>query len=606
MTELTHLPERSQVPAEQTWNLESIFPTPADWETACSMLEGELPSLEAYQGRLREGASTLLAFLELYQRSAAIVDRIVTYAFNSFSVDTSDSAGAARVGQARSLFARHAAAVSFVNPELVAIGYERLRQWMQASPELAYLEHYLERLEKLQEHLASDEVEQVLALVTDPFSSPSSIYSMLNNADLTFKPATSAQGELLEVGQTSIDNLLSQPDRTLRRTAYENYTEGYLAFKNTFAGTLIASVKQDVFNMRTRRYPTTLHASLESNFIPVEVFHNLVAVFQQHLPTWQRYWRLRRKVLGYDRLHVWDTKAPLSGSKPSIPYQQAVDWICEGMAPLGEEYVDVLRRGCLEERWVDRARNKGKRQGAYSSGAYGTRPFILMSYAGDLFSLSTLAHELGHSLHSYYTRASQPYLYSKYGLFVAEVASNFNQAMVRDYLFRTQPERGFQIALIEEAMSNYHRYFFLMPTLARFELEVHLRAERGAALSAAGMIDLMADLFSEGYGGEVDFDRQQVGITWAKFGHLYQNYYVYQYGTGISGAHALVRQVLDGSPRAAERYLDFLKAGASLYPLDALRLAGVDLSSPEPVQVAFANLASLVDRLEELLGSPVN
>ncbi len=602
MTDLSNFPERSQVPPEQTWNLESIFPTPADWETACSMLEGELPSLAAYQGRLSEGAATLLAFLELYQRSAAIMDRIFTYAFNAYSVDTSDSDAAARVGQARSLFAQHAAAVAFVNPELVSIGLERLRQWIQSAPELAFLGHYLDRLETLQEHVASDEVEQLLALVTDPFSSPTSIYSMLNNADLTFKPATSARGESLEVGQTTIDDLTSHPDRLVRRTAWENYADGYLAFKNTLAATLIASVKQDVFNMRARRYPTTLHASLQANFIPVEVFHNLVAVFQQHLPTWQRYWRLRRKALGYDRLHVWDVEAPLTGGKPSVTYQQAVDWICEGMAPLGEEYVAALRRGCLEERWVDRACNKGKRQGAYSSGAYGTRPFILMSYVDDLFSLSTLAHELGHSLHSYYSRATQPYLYSRYGLFVAEVASNFNQAMVRDYLFRTRPEREFQIALIEEAMSNYHRYFFLMPTLARFELEMHQRAERGAALSAAGMVELMADLFSEGYGGEVDFDRQRVGITWAEFGHLYQGYYVYQYGTGISGAHALARRVLDGVPEAAESYLDFLKAGGSLYPLDALRLAGVDLSSPEPVQVAFANLASFVDKLEELIG----
>jgi oligoendopeptidase F len=602
MSELTTLPERSQVPAEQTWNLESIFPTPADWETACSMLEGELPSLEAYQGRLAEGPATLWAFLDLYQRSAAIVDRIFVYAFNAFSVDTSNSDAAARLGQARSLFARHAAAVAFLNPELVAIGFERLRQWVQAVPELAFLDHFLDRLGKLQEHLASDQVEQVLALVTDPFSSPSSIYSMLNNADLTFEPATSTGGEPLEVGQSSIDELLSHPDRQVRQSAWQNYADGYLAFKNTFAATLIASLEQDVFNMRVRRFPSTLHASLETNFIPVEVFHNLVAVFQENLPTWQRYWRVRRKALGYDRLHVWDVEAPLTGGKPIVPYPQAVDWICEGLAPLGEEYTSVLRRGCLEERWVDRACNKGKRQGAYSSGAYGTRPFILMSYVDDLFSLSTLAHELGHSLHSYHAGASQPYLYSEYGLFVAEVASNFNQAMVRDYLFRTQPEKSFQIALIEEAMSNYHRYFFLMPTLARFELEVHARAERGAALSAVGMIDLMTDLFSEGYGSEVEFDRQRVGITWAQFGHLYQGYYVYQYGTGISGAHALARRVLDGVPGAANHYLDFLKAGASCYPLDALRLAGVDLSSPEPVRVAFANLASLVERLEGLVG----
>ncbi|HLA97334.1 MAG TPA: M3 family oligoendopeptidase, partial [Anaerolineales bacterium] len=328
----------------------------------------------------------------------------------------------------------------------------------------------------------------------------------------------------------------------------------------------------------------------------------LIATFQKNLPTWQRYWRLRKKALGYDQFHVYDIKAPLTSAKPEVPYQQAVDWIAEGMDPLGEEYVRILRDGCLGDRWVDWARNKGKREGAFSSGSYGTRPFIMMSYADDLFSLSTLAHELGHSLHSYYTRANQPFIYSRYSLFVAEVASNFNQAMVRDYLFRTQKERDFQIALIEEAMSNYHRYFFIMPTLARFELELHTRAEQGAPLSAEVMTGLMADLFKEGYGDEVVFDRERIGITWAQFSHMYMNFYVYQYATGISGAHALAHGILSGEAEAAERYLDFLKAGGSLYPLEALSKAGVDLASPEPVERAFEVLAGLVDRLENLVG----
>ena len=449
--------------------------------------------------------------------------------------------------------------------------------------------------------MRSGEVEQVLALVSDPFSGPMSIYSMLNNADLTFKPAVAADGSLLEVGQSSIVGLVTHTDREVRRTAWQNYADGYLALKNTFAATLTAGVKQNVFNMRTRGYASSLHASLEPNHIPVEVFHNLIDTFRKHIPTWQRYWRLRRKALGYAELNVYDIKAPLTQARPLIPFAQAVDWICEGMQPLGEEYVRILRRGCLEERWVDWARNKGKREGAYSSGSYGTNPFIMMSYGEDVFSLSTLAHELGHSLHSYHSRANQPFIYSRYGLFAAEVASNFNQAMVRDYLLRTQTERDLQIALIEEAMSNYHRYFFIMPTLARFELEVHTRAEKGAPLSADILIGLTADLFKEGYGDEVVFDQPRIGITWAQFAHMYMNFYVYQYATGISGAHALSHAVLEGEPGAAERYLGFLKAGGSEYPLPALQKAGVDLTSPEPVERAFAVLAGLVDRLEGLL-----
>jgi len=599
------LPYRSQVPPEQTWDLASLFASPTEWEDACNELESRLPHLSAYQGRLSEGPAILLKFLNEYQEAAAMVDRIFSYASNGSAVDTTDQAASARHGQARSLAARHAAAVSFFNPELISIGFDRLYGWIETTPELSFFTHYLERLQYRQEHVRSDEVEQVLALASDAFTGPYSTYSMLNSADLAFQPATVSDGTRIEVGQSSIGSLLTHPDREVRRTAWENYADAYLAFRNTFAGTLTAVIKQDVFTARARGYPSGLHAALGANYIPVEVFHNLIVVFQKNLPTWYRYWRLRKRMLGYERLHVYDIRAPLNGQKPAVPYEQAVDWICAGMAPLGEEYVSILRRGCLEERWVDRARNKGKREGAYSSGGVkGVHPLILMSYAGDLFSLSTLAHELGHSMHSHYTWSTQPYIYGRYGLFLAEVASNFNQAMVRDYLFRTQTGRDFQIALIEEALSNYHRYFFIMPTLARFELEAHRRAEVGAPLSAAVLIDLLADLFAEGYGDVVEFDRERIGITWAQFGHLYMNFYVYMYATGISGANALSRRILDGEPGAVERYLDFLKSGGSDFPLNTLKRAGVDLSSPEPVGRAFEVLSGLVDRLESLVEGP--
>jgi oligoendopeptidase F len=600
MTETTTLPPRSQVPVEQTWDLDSIFATPADWEAACQQLQGLLPRLSAFQGRLKEGPPVLLECLQIGQEAGILMGKIGTYAYCTYAVDTLDQPAVARAGQTNSLGARYGAAIAFFDPELMAIGFDRLRQWIQESPDLAFLAHYVDRLEKRQAHVRTGEVEEVLAMTGDPFSGPYSVYGALNNADLTFKPAVASDGTQLEIGQASIDSLLTHADREVRRTAWQNYADGYLAFKNTYAATLTASIKQDVFNMRARGYPSSLHASIEPNNVPVEVFHNLIGVFQKHLPTWHRYWRLRKKALGLDKFNVYDIRAPITTAKPQVPFRQAVDWICEGMAPMGNEYVGILRRGCLEERWVDWACNKGKSEGAFSGGSLGTHPYIMMSYSDDVDSLSTLAHELGHSIHTYYTCQTQPFLYSGYSLFVAEVASNFHQAMVRDYLFRTQPDRDFQIALIEEAMSNYHRYFFIMPTLARFELEMHQRAEQGAPLSADILINLMADLFKEGYGDDVKFDQARIGITWAQFAHLYMNFYVYQYGTGISGAHALSHAILAGEAGTAGRYLNFLKAGDSRYPLDALALAGVDLASPEPVERAFDVLAGLVDRLEEL------
>lgn len=602
MSNSTSLPSRSEVPLEQTWDLASVFPTPDDWGAACNQLIALLPDLASYQGHLADSPHKLLDFIQSYQQAGILMGKINVYASNAYSVDTLDQAAAARNGQGRSLMARFSATTAFFDPELMQIGFPRLREWIQENPELKFFSFYVDKLEKRQAHVRSGEVEEVLAMVNDPFFAATSIYNALNNAELTFQPAVASDGTRLEVGQASIGALITHADREVRRTAWENYSDGYLKFKNSMAATLTATIRQDVFNARARGYETSLQASLGPNNIPVEVFYNLIEVFKKNLPTWQRYRRLRKKLLGYETFHVYDIKAPLTSQKPVVPFRQAVDWICEGMTPLGKEYVDILRHGVLEKRWVDWARNRGKREGAFSSGSMGTRPFIMMSYADDVFSLSTLAHELGHSLHSNYSRIYQPFIYSRYSLFVAEVASNFNQAMVRQHLFKAQTSRDFQISLIEEAMSNYHRYFFIMPTLARFELDLHTRAEQGQPINADILIGMTADLFKEGYGDEVDFDRDRIGITWAQFGHMYMNFYVYQYATGIAGAHALVDGILPGKPGAAEKYLEFLKLGGSMYPLDSLKLAGVDLATPEPVEKAFANLAGLVDRLEQLAG----
>jgi oligoendopeptidase F len=401
---------------EQTWDLASIFPIPADWEAACQELISRLPSLTAYQGMLGKNPQVLLEYINRFQETATLAGKINVYASNAYAVDTLDQNAAARAGQARSLFSRFQAAVAFADPELMSIGFDKLRQWMQEEPGLAFFAHYVDNLERRAPHVRSGEVEQVLAMTSDPFSGPSSVYAALNNADLTFQPAVASDGSQFEVGQASIGSLITHPDQAVRKSAWENYCDGYLRFKNTLASTLTTAIKQDVFNARTRGYESSLHASLAPNNIPPEVFDNLIGVFKKNLPTWQRYWRLRRKALGMDKFHVYDIKAPLTQDKPVVPFQQAVDWICEGMAPLGEEYVNILRRGCLEDRWVDWSRNKGKREGAFSSGSQGTRPFIMMSYADDLFSLSTLAHELGHSLHSFNSRKSQPFISQHSGM----------------------------------------------------------------------------------------------------------------------------------------------------------------------------------------------
>lgn len=595
------LPPRNAIAPEHTWNAPSVFPSPDAWAAELEAVAAALPGFQTrFKGYLADGPALLADFFDTYSDLLGRAGKILVYAGMESAVDTSNQDAAAMDSRASALFSQVLAAGAFANPEILSIGQATLAGWMDREPHLRVYRQYFDDLFRRQAHVRSAEVEEILGMLADPFGAVGSTAMLLANADLQFEPATGSDGTTAPVAQSTIAELMIEPDRELRRTAWEHYADGYLSCKNAFANNLATALKQDVLKARVRGHSSSLEAALFPYNIPVEVFHTLIDTFRRNLPTWHRYWAIRRRVLGVETLQPYDVWAPLTSAQPQVPYPQAVEWIAEGLRPLGEEYVAALRQGSLRDRWVDIYPNQGKRQGAFSSGWKGTFPFIMMSYNDSLNSLSTLAHELGHSMHSYLTWQTQPMIYSDYSLFVAEVASNFHQAMVRAHLLATQDDPGFQTAVIEEAMYNFHRYFFQMPTLARFELEMHERTERGEGLTAGLMIDRMAALFEEGYGGEMHVDRDRVGITWAQFGHLYANFYVFQYATGISAAHALAQRILSGTPGAAESYVAFLKAGSSLYPLDALKLAGVDMTTPAAVESAFEVLAGYVDRLEAL------
>ncbi len=598
------IPARHEIPVEHTWDTTSIFPTADAWEAELKKISDELPSLARFRGRLGDSPAMLADWFDTTEQLQRRLGKLTVYASMNQSVDANDQTAAARNDRARGLMARAGAAMSFAEPELLQLGLDKVRDWMSIEPRLAKYEHYIDRLARRAPHVRSAEVEEVLSQASDPFMTAAAIHGILANAELKFEPARAAPdgGESYEVAQGTINFLLSHPDRDVRRTAYQNYADAHLELKNTMATCIAAGVKRDVFMARARKYDSSLEAALAPSHIPLEVFHNLISAFRKNVPTWHRYWRVRRHALALDELHPYDTRASLTKQKIDVPFAQSVEWISQGMRPLGAEYVSILRDGVQEQRWVDIYPNKGKRMGAFSTGAYDTHPFIFMSYNDDIFSMSTLAHELGHSLHSYFSRKSQPFIYARYGLFVAEVASNFNQALVRRHLLASNDDPDFQIAVIEEAMANFYRYFFIMPSLACFELATHERVERGEALTADSMIDLMAELMGEVYGDEVVMDRERVGSTWMQFHtHLYSNFYVYQYATGIAGAHALAERVLTHGESAAQDYRRFLNAGGSMYPLDALQMAGVDLASPVPVQKAFDTMASMVDRLAQLV-----
>lgn len=602
------LPKRSELPKEQTWNVEALFASEADWRVAYEQALAANRELEPFAGHLAESGKTLLDTLETRERLNLGAFKVFMYASLQQSTDGGNAAYTSMFSQARGLLAEAGAAAAYIEPEILAIPAERLEALIKSEPGLETYRHYFGGLGLRKPHVRSGEVEEVMAQVSDALGGHSASASAATNADMTFRPVQ-FDGQSLPVSHSSVGELLVHESAEVRKAAWESYADGHLAFKNTLASTLQGSIKAYVFGTRARGYNSSLERSLAvgrtPNNIPRSVFDNLLAIFQANLPTWHRFWRIRRKARGgllpnHD-VPLYDAPAPLVQS-PKMTFQEAAETICRGMEPLGQEYVRPMRKGLLEERWVDWGQNAGKRPGAYSSGLKGTFPYIFMSWSDDLFSMSTLAHELGHSMHSYFSRNTQPAIYANYSLFIAEVASNFNQAMVRSMLLREAKTPEYKLAVLEEAFSNFHRYLFVMPTLARFEKELYERLEAGGAISAPFLGERLAELFTEGYGGEVEIDKERLGSGWMNFAHLYQPFYVYQYATGIAAANALAKDVLEGGEPAARRYLDFLKAGDSVYPLEALKIAGIDMSQPEPVERGFAVLKGMVDELESTAG----
>ncbi|MFP4323018.1 MAG: oligoendopeptidase F [Anaerolineales bacterium] len=598
---VTTVPARDAIPIEETWNRESVFTTLDEWQNEYDAVLALAPQIAAYQGRLGEGAETLA---ELMTQAETLQVRAITvmfYAVMDYSVDTTNAQMASLYEKAQMLMGQVMGSMAFIEPEILALGQETALGWCQQNDKLTVYTHWVQDLFRRAASIRSADVEQLLGQLATPFAGAEQVHSMLTNADMQFPDAHDAQGNPHTVTQGTLDTLLRNPDREVRRTAWEGYADQYLQHKNTLATTLSTSMKQTIFTARARGFENTLQYKLNPHNLPESVFHNLVETFREYIPVWHRYWRVRRKALGVDQLHPYDIWAPLTKHDPRVSYEEAVEWISTGLQPLGADYVQVLRRGTLEQRWVDRAVNKGKREGAFSFGTPNTHPFIMMSYDNTLGAMSTLAHELGHSLHTYHSVQNQPLVYAHYSLFLAEIASNFNQALTRAYLLENNPDPLFQIAVIEEAMDNFHRYFFIMPSLARFEYAVHSRLERGEPVNADDMINLLTEIFSEGYGEEMQVDPARVGITWAQFSHLYEDYYVFQYATGISAAHHFANRILNDEPGAVEAYLGFLSAGSSAYPLDVLDAAGVDMRSPNVVHATFGVLDSYIDRLENLV-----
>lgn len=594
---------RADASVESTWDIDAVFPSWEAWQEEFEALKADLPALSAFAGRLGEGPGTVATWLEAYSEYRRRVLRLQLYPYMHTVVDAEDVAAKGKLGQASGLIGQFSAATAFAEPELMALG-DTLREWARTESGLTLYAHYFDDLLRQKEHRRSGEVEELLGMLGDPFRNVFQTFSELTNSDLKFADAVDSQGAVHPVRQTTLPPTgIQSEDRVRRRTAWESFSDGHIAMQNTLASNYIGHVKQSVFLARARGYDSVLASMLEPFNTPLAVFHTLLETFQKHLPVWHRYWAAKRRILGVETIHPYDIWAPMAQEPVQVDYQQAVDWLAEALRPLGQEYVDVLRRACGEERWVDWAPNAAKRQGAQSLRAKNVHPYLWLSYQSDLPSASFLAHELGHSLHSHFADSTQPELYADYSMTAAETASNVNQAMLRAYLLAEKADdANFQLALIDEAMITFHRYFFIMPTLARFELAVYTQAEKSQPLTVHLFNDLCASYFAEGYGEALTDDPARTANTWSQFLHLYMPYYTFQYSVGISAAHAIAEEIVAGKNGAAENYLRFLAAGSSLYPQELFALAGVDLTNPAPVEKTFGVLAGMVERLESLGG----
>jgi len=592
------LPARSEVDESFTWDLSSLFATDKDYLVELAAVPAAIEDLGGFRGRLGTSATLLGDFFEQLWDTSVRLRKLANYSSLPVTVDQTDQAARARAGRFQALAAQYDAATAYVAPELLELGQARLTELIGADPRLTHLHRYIELLEKRRPHVRSGEVESVLSAANDPLSAGERAYNSLTNGEIPFTTVMHAGAEH-EVARSTYPKLRMAADRELRRKAYESYADGFLAFDDTITELYVGRVKQSVFTARARGYANTVEEQLAPREVPRSVLEAVVDTFTANLGVWHRYWEARRSILGVEKLSEHDVFARLTDDALEVPYQRAIDWIVEGMQPLGAAYVEPLRQGLLHERWVDVYPNKGKRDGAFCSRVYGHQPQVMMSYQGDLESLSTLAHELGHAMHGVLLDEAQPLVYANYSMVMAETASNFNQALVRSHLLDKFTEPNERLAVLEEAFYNFHRYFFIMPTLVRFELAVHQAVERGEGLTSTRLNDIMRELFQEGYGDAIVAD-ERTGVTWAQFGHLYVPFYTFQYAAGIAAAAALADDVHKQVDGAVDRYLAFLRVGSSKPPVAAFRDAGIDLTTAAPIQKAFAVLEGYVTELEAI------
>lgn len=595
------LPARSEIPVEETWNLEDIFATDDDWNKEFDEVKALLPGVQAFKGKLGESPDSLYDALQYQDQLLSRLVKLYTYAHMRYDQDTTNSFYQSMDDKIKGLYSMAASALAYIVPELLEIEEQTLNNFLTEKEELKLYKHALEETNLQRPHVLSADQEALLAKASEVMDASSNTFGMLNNADLEFPTIQDENDEEVEITHGRFINFLESDDQRVRRDAFKAVYETYGKFRNTFASTLSGNVKRNNFNAEVRKYESARHAALSANHIPESVYDNLVNTINDNLHLLHRYVKLRKIVLGVEELHMYDLYTPLVKEvKMDVQYDEAKSMILEGLAPLGDNYLTVLKEG-FENRWVDVQENKGKRSGAYSSGAYGTNPYILMNWQNNVNNLFTLAHEFGHSVHSYYTRKTQPYPYGDYSIFVAEVASTCNEALLNDHLLKTIDDDKKRLFLLNHFLEGFRGTVFRQTMFAEFEHLIHQKVQSNEALTAESLTAAYYDLNKKYFGEEDIVIDEEIGLEWSRIPHFYYDYYVYQYATGYSAATALSKQILEEGKPAVERYIEFLKSGSSDFPIEVLKKAGVDMTSTKPIEDACKVFEEKLNEMEELL-----
>jgi len=597
----TQQQERSEISDTYKWKTGDVFASDQEWEKKFEQLKSRIGELDKYHGQLGVSADILLQCLQTRDQLEILAGKLSLYASIKSDEDTRITRYQAYREEISGLQVELNQKKSFIQPEVLAIPEERLRKFVQENEALHTYHHYLDDLLRSREHVLSPEGEQLLALSGDMSRTPYQIFSMFNNADIKFPQVKDETGTEMELTKGNFFVLMKSPDRQVRKEVFTAMYQTYQQWINTLSASLSGAIKRNIFYARARHYNSAREAALDEDYIPLQVYDNVIQTVNNNLTPLHQYMQLRQDILALDRVYPWDLYVPLVKElKWDIPYEDGVEMIEQALLPLGEDYVREMKKG-FREGWFDVFENAGKRSGAYSTSTYQvSHPFMLLNYQGMLDDVFTVAHEMGHSMHSYFTLQTQPYIYSDYTIFVAEVASTLNEALLLDYLLRNTSDKQKKLYLLNQYIDQIRGTLYIQSIFAEFEMKVHEKAEVGEALTAEFLNQLTHELYSRYYGPTFEMD-PQYDINWCRIPHFYYNYYVFQYATGISAATFLSQKILAGDTGVRNAYLNFLKQGASDYSIDLLKNAGVDMTSPQPIEETIQVFQKLLTDLEKLL-----